>query len=145
MRKGKWIDLAQLESDPVKNSVGAGLDSSSSVSFSKTTLNTINTLDDEDDTHDTDFNICFILLQSVVRVLWFTAHNSKKSPNPTTPSSLKRIKNSLTSLNTWRIGSWELTLWRSKCQKTQNFKEALSCDEGTESRASGVWHPMQSS
>lgn len=44
----------------MKNSVGAGLDSSSSVLFSNTALNTINTLDDKDDAHDTDFNICFI-------------------------------------------------------------------------------------
>lgn len=56
MRKGKWIDFAQLQSRPVKNSVGAVL------SFSSTTLNMSNALDAEDDTHDTDFYICFMLL-----------------------------------------------------------------------------------
>lgn len=59
--------MAQLESDPVKNSVGAGLDSSSSVLFSKTTLNTINTLDDEDDTHDTDWSGCYDSLHTTVK------------------------------------------------------------------------------
>jgi len=52
----------------MKNSVGARLDSSSSILFSNTTLNTINTLDDAGDAHDTDFIICFILFQSVFRV-----------------------------------------------------------------------------
>lgn len=100
-------------------------------------------LDDEDDAYDTDFNICFILLQSVFRELWLTAQNSKKTPNPQTPSPSKGIKN---PLNFPELpGLWELTLWRSKCQKTQNFKGALSYDEGTESHKSEVWDPVQSS
>lgn len=145
MRKRKWIDFAQLESDPVKSSVGAGLDSSSSLLFSNTTLNTINTLDGEDNAHDTDFNICSILLQSVFRVLWLTANNSKKTPPPPISSPSKRIKNPLNFPHNWKTGLWGLTLWRSKCQSPQNFKEALSCDEGTEFHKSEVWHPMQSS
>lgn len=43
-----------------------------------------NTLDVEGDTHDTDFNICFVLLQSVFRVLWLTEQESKKAPKPQT-------------------------------------------------------------
>ena len=66
MKEGIWIDFAQFEYNPMKNSVGAGLDSSSSVFFFDSTLNTINSLDDEDYVHDTVFNIYFILLWSVL-------------------------------------------------------------------------------